>query len=84
MKRRLQPCDAGTQEPPRAIDSPYLTADEAVVYLRLGSLSALYRMIRDRRLPYGRVGRAYRFNKRHLDLWVERRGVAVLEDVKRA
>lgn len=47
--------------------SPYLTAHEAVTYLRLGSLSALYRLIREHRLPSCRIGRLYRFDTRELD-----------------
>ena len=53
-------------------ETPYLTAREAVAYLKLGSLSALYRLIREHRLPYGRVGRSYRFHTAHVDRWVER------------
>lgn len=70
MKRRLQPRDAASQQVPRAIDSPYLTSHEALRYLRLGSLSALYSHMRDNRLPYLRVGRLLRFDKRELDAWM--------------
>ena len=65
-----------TEKPqPRQIESPYLTSKEVVAYLRLGSLRALTRLIRDHRLPYGRRGRVRLFNIRKLDLWVESRGV---------
>lgn len=49
--------------------SPYLTAAEAIAYLNLGSSSALYRLIREHRLPFCRVGRNYRFDRRELDAW---------------
>jgi excisionase family DNA binding protein len=52
------------------VDSPYLTFDEAKDYLRLKSGSALYWHIYNGRLPYCRVGRSYRFDKRELDAWM--------------
>lgn len=53
---------------------PYLTAQDAIAYLNLGSLSALYRLIREHRLPCGRVGRKYRFDRAELDVWVHGHG----------
>lgn len=50
--------------------SPYLTSAEALAYLRLNSLSALYSHIRDNKLPYQRVGRSLRFDTRELDAWM--------------
>jgi len=50
--------------------SPYLTAAEAIDYLRLGSPSALYRLVREHRLPCCRRGRLYLFDTRDLDAWV--------------
>jgi excisionase family DNA binding protein len=50
--------------------SPYLTSKEAVEYLKLGSESALYRLIREHRLPTCRRGRLYLFDTRELDAWV--------------
>lgn len=52
------------------VPSPYLTAHEAIAYLRLPSQSALYKHIRERNLPYCRIGRHYRFDRRELDAWV--------------
>jgi excisionase family DNA binding protein len=49
--------------------SPYLTGREAMSYLKLGSTSALYRLIREHRMPFCRVGRSYRFDVRELDAW---------------
>ncbi len=63
---------------------PYLTSDEAVAYLNLGSTNALYRLIREWGLPYGRMGREYRFNRRQLDAWVERRSIESLATARSA
>jgi excisionase family DNA binding protein len=57
--------------------SPYLTAHEAIAYLRLPSQASLYRLIRERRLPFCRVGRHYRFDRRELDAWVHGYGSAL-------
>lgn len=54
---------------PRQIVSPYLTAAEAVDYLKLGSDSALYRLIREHKLPTCRRGRLYLFDVREIDAW---------------
>ncbi|MEP7304169.1 MAG: helix-turn-helix domain-containing protein [Acidobacteriota bacterium] len=48
---------------------PLLTAADMLVYLRLGSESALYRLIREHHLPFRRVGRLYRFDRRDVDAW---------------
>lgn len=77
MKGSLKARPAQAQQSQRAIDSPYLSAHEAVVYLRLGSLSALYRLINEHRLPFGRLGRSYRFDKRELDAFVKGFGSAL-------
>lgn len=79
MKRSLQAVDApvidgasadhGAHQP-RQVVSPYLTSREAIVYLRLSSLSALYDHIRNNRLPVLRVGRHMRFDTRELDAWM--------------
>ena len=63
--------------------SPYLTAKETIAYLRLGSQSALYRLIREHRLPVCRVGRRYRFDLRELDAWTHG-ARATLDQVRRA
>lgn len=70
MKRRLQSRTAHGEQPLRTVDSPYLTSQEALVYLRLRTLSALYSHMRDNRLPYQRVGRSLRFDTRELDAWM--------------
>jgi excisionase family DNA binding protein len=50
-------------------ESPYLTAAEAIAYLKLGSQSALYRLVREHRLPFCRRGRLYLFDTREVDAW---------------
>lgn len=58
------------------VESPYLTAWEAIAYLRLPTTakdkgkSALYALMREHRLPYLRCGRNYRFDRRELDAWL--------------
>lgn len=47
----------------------YLTPAELMAYLRLGSQSALYRLIREHRLPFRRIGRLYRFDREDVDAW---------------
>ena len=58
-------------------ESPYLTSAEAIDYLRLGSPRALRRMISDNRLPFCRLGRHYRFDKRELDAWLHGHSSAI-------
>jgi hypothetical protein len=69
--------------PPSApvVDSPYLDANEAVVYLRLPSRSGLYYQMRERALPFLRCGGRLRFDKRELDAWM--RGATAIE-IRRA
>lgn len=69
---------------PGTVASPYLTAAECVQYLRLGSLNALYRLVNEHRMPYGRRGRIYLFDTRKLDRWVESCGVVEMVGRRRA
>ncbi len=88
MPRRLQRVHAGAQaradvdQLPKAagqIVSPYLDGREAVAYLRLGSLSALYRQINKNGLPTLRRGGRYLFDRRELDAWLrESRGADLM------
>jgi len=75
---RLQPVSAKLEQRLRAADgshltretvSPYLTSREVISYLRLGSLRALYRHIKENNLPFRRVGRDYRFHRLDIDAW---------------
>lgn len=52
--------------------SPWLSADEAAAYLRLGSRKALYQRVRRGQIPAHRFGRTLRFRRDELD----RAGVA--------
>ena len=58
-------------------ESPYLTAAEAIAYLKLGSSSALYRLVREHRLPCCRRGRLYLFDTREIDAWLRGHGSAL-------
>lgn len=51
-------------------ESPYLTAAEAVDYLKLRTKQALYHHIKQNRLPHGRIGSTLRFDRRELDAWL--------------
>jgi excisionase family DNA binding protein len=66
--------------------SPYLTSEEAIVYLRLdrlsSPLSALYRLVKEHQLPHGRRGGLYLFDTRELDAWIKGFGSAL--DMARA
>ena len=62
----------------------WITVQEAAAYLRLGSPSAVYRHMRDNKLPYGRIGRHYRFKRSQLDAWVESKNGIVAAFQKRA
>ena len=76
-QRRFKSTDARSEQQACTIDSPYLTSKEALVYLRLPSLSSLYSHIRENRLPVCRVVRDLRFDKRELDAWVKNFGSAI-------
>lgn len=56
----------------------WIDAHAALAHLGIGSLTALYRLIDDHGLPFGRVGRKYRFRRIDLDEWVAGRGQRVL------
>jgi excisionase family DNA binding protein len=64
------------------MESPYLLADEAAAYLRLGSTDALYYLIKQHGLPFCRRGRLYLFDRRELDAWTH--GHASALDFSRA
>jgi len=48
----------------------YLTARELIEYLRLGSQSALYRLIAQHQLPSCRRGGMYLFDREEVDAWL--------------
>lgn len=55
---------------PSQVITPYLDSHEAVVYLKLPSLSSLYSHIRENKLPTLRAGGDLRFDTRELDAWL--------------
>lgn len=78
-QQRAQSSDTGVPQSNRApesahgarqVVSPYLTSKEAVSYLRLRTLSALYHHVRQNGLPTCRVGGDLRFDTRELDAWL--------------
>ena len=60
-----------------AVESPYLDSNEAVQYLKIKTLSALYFLMREHACPYLRMGGRLRFDKRDLDAWL--RGTTAFE-----
>jgi excisionase family DNA binding protein len=76
MKTHPKP-NASLQPAPPIVHSPYLNAREAIAYLRLPSETALYRLIREHRMPTCRRGRLYLFDKRELDAWLRGLGSAL-------
>jgi len=80
----LQPYEVqrarSTDVPQRAIESPYLSPREALVYLRLRSFSSLYYLINEQRLPFVRRGGRYLFDRRDLDAWL--RGTTAIELIR--
>ncbi len=60
-----------------SVESPYLTAREAMAYLKLESQSALYRLVNQHRLPACRRGRLYLFDRREVDAWLHGHGSAL-------
>lgn len=49
----------------------WLTASEAVVYLRLPSVGALRNLVYRRKIPFAKCGRNLRFNRESLDQFLE-------------
>lgn len=62
----------------------WITPAEAIAHLGIGSLSALYFLIKEHKLPYGRLGRRYRFRRDHLDQWLLVRGPEAMTSVSRS
>lgn len=73
----LKPIQAGAHQGEDFHEAKYLTVDECVVYLRLRTRQALYRLIREQRLPVCRRGRLYLFDRADVDAWL--RGTTVIE-----
>jgi excisionase family DNA binding protein len=52
------------------MESPYLNSREAMAYLRLTSMSSLYYLINEQRLPHLRRGGRLLFDRRDIDAWL--------------
>lgn len=50
---------------------------DAMAHLGVRSLSVLYRLINEWRLPHGRMGRLYRFRRADLDAWMTQHQAAL-------
>ncbi|HET6446804.1 MAG TPA: helix-turn-helix domain-containing protein [candidate division Zixibacteria bacterium] len=46
-----------------------MTVDEVATYLRV-SQATIYRLAQAGKIPCGKVGRAWRFRKKTIDLWI--------------
>lgn len=70
-------------EPARTIDTPYLTASEAAIYLRYKNARVLYKAIEyGIDIPFVRRGQRMLFHRDHLDRWLA--GEPRLELLKQA
>ncbi len=47
-----------------------MTLGEVAQYLRLGERT-IYKLVRDGEIPGRKIGRAWRFSRQKLDLWLE-------------
>lgn len=59
------------------IESPYLTTREAMAYLNVSRINSFYRFIREHGMPFCRMGRHYRFDRRELDAWMHGHASAI-------
>jgi excisionase family DNA binding protein len=53
-----------------AVPKQYLDVKEAAEFLGLAT-STLYSMVSQRRIPYVKMGRRTKFDRRHLDEWLK-------------
>lgn len=58
---------------PGAEHDKWMTLHELASYLKV-SKSALYKMVQEGRIPGGKVGRVWRFDRAEIDRWVKARG----------
>jgi excisionase family DNA binding protein len=81
VKRPFQARRAQPEQSTRPVDSPYRDSEGIIRYLALDTHasphSALYRLIKEHRLPHGRRGGAYLFDIREVDAWVKGFGSAL-------
>jgi excisionase family DNA binding protein len=67
---RLDRLEAAVARPEPSVESPYLTADEAAVYLRV-NVNALYSLVERRKLAPLPGHRKYRFTRDMLDTYLK-------------
>lgn len=70
MKQYRQLGTLASEPVQRVVDSPYLLAKEAAVYLRFASVHALYKALESAQIPYRRRGRTLLFHRVELDRWL--------------
>ena len=70
-----KPASAPTRQRTNAvsISRPLLTTEQVRERLGLGSINAVYRLMREHRLPSVRLGRAHRFSQDELERWLAAR-----------
>ena len=69
---------------PLIVETPYVDSRGAMGYLVLTSMSSLYYLIREQRLPHLRRGGRLLFDKRDLDAWLRGTDAVSLARVRRA
>ncbi len=62
-------CSVEDPQGTSSLEEPLLNADEAAQLLHVPR-STLYELVRSRHLPHVRLGRALRFTRRDLAMWV--------------
>jgi len=57
---------------PGAVVDAYLTANEVALFVKL-SLQTIRRYTMNKEIPFHKIGRAVRYKKSEIELWVEKR-----------
>ena len=60
-----------------------MTLEEVAEYLQLCQRS-VYRMVHERKIPFFRIGRVYRFSKENLDDWLTKDASQMPEDKEKS
>ena len=56
------------------MDKRYLTSEGAMQYLSI-SRTTLYGLVKERQIPFGRIGRTIRFDLKKLDEWMAKKNI---------
>jgi excisionase family DNA binding protein len=67
-----------------SIREPLLTTEDVMGRLGLGSVNAVYRMVRDFGLPRRRVGGVFRFVPSEVEAWLERQNAPAIAAARSA